>query len=241
MNHLTSLKWKPALLELILIVLGIYIAFSLDNWNESNNQSKQELAVLVKLKNEISSDIEFLTRQDSGYSKIEEDAEMGIKIFYRAKTISDIDSARKLTVVQLNELFVNTSTYNEMVNSGSMYNLKNKNLQAAIINHYLLVAADKYYIRQVINNQSQLMFHTPEINPYSLLISQLRSPQIDIHSVDTSWINNPKSPTYQAVIKSLNVNYTQNIVYRRSVYKRTIERSKELIATIDEELKNRNR
>ena len=76
---------KYAIGEIILVVIGILIALQINNWNESNNQSKKELALLVNLKNDINTDILSLTRQDSMYSKIGDEAEIGMNLFYKAK------------------------------------------------------------------------------------------------------------------------------------------------------------
>lgn len=127
-----------------------------------------------------------------------------------------------------------------MVSSGSMYKIKNKNLKEIIIEYYLNAGADRYYIREVSKEQSHLYVKTPEMNAYKFLISQLKDPQIDFTSIDTTWINNPKSPIYLAVITYLNRNKEFNIDYRRSVYKRNIIAAKKLVVKINEELGNRN-
>ena len=236
----TGRYFKYAIGEIILVVIGILIALQINNWNESNNQSKKELALLVSLKNDINADVLYLTRQDSLYSKIGDEAEMGLKLFYQANNIKDLDSVGKLTTQLWNDLSINQNTYNEMISSGSMYRIKNKNLQEIIIKYYLNADADRYYIREVSKEQSHLYVKTPEMNPYKFLISQLKNPRIDLTSIDTTWINNPKSSAYLAVNTYLNANQDFNIVYRKSVYERNIIAAKNVIAIINKELENRN-
>ena len=97
--------FKYAIGEIVLVVLGILIALQINNWNENRNISKIELALLANLKNDINGDILRFQRMDSFYEKKEAESEIAIKLFYKAKTIKDIDSVRSLTNPQWNEIF----------------------------------------------------------------------------------------------------------------------------------------
>ena len=237
----TGKYFKYAIGEIVLVVIGILIALSINNWNQSNNQSKKELDFLVNIKSDLNSDIATMIRHDSTYAKYEDDAEIGMKLFYKAKTIKDIESVSTLTHQLWNELYINQNTYNEMINSGNMYSMKNKGLKESLMNYYSDAEAYKYYFRQIINEQSQLYVRTPEMNPYKFLISQFKNTQIDFSTIDTTWINNPKSATYLAIITYLNSNQEYNIVYRRGVYRKSIISAKNLIISINEELEDRNK
>lgn len=50
-------KWPEYLLEVIVIVLGVLGAFSLNNWNESRKDRKREVAILQQLKTEFRSNL----------------------------------------------------------------------------------------------------------------------------------------------------------------------------------------
>ena len=227
--------------EIILVVIGILIALQINNWNDSKNQSKKELEFLVNLENDLKSDIAYMMRHDSTYAILEREAEIGLNLFYKAKTIKDIDSIETLTGQIWNELYINQNTYSEMINSGNLYSMKNKNLKEAIMTYYLDADAYKYYIRQIINELSQLYVRTPEMNSYKFLVSQLSNSHVDLRLIDTTWINNPKSPTYLAVFTYLRANLKSNILYRRRVYNTNITSAKDLIALIDKEIDSRSK
>lgn len=226
--------------EIVLVVIGILIALQINNWNESKKESKRELSLLVNLKNNIAEDIISLKQQDSVFLVFENNAARGIELFYKARTIKDIDSIANLSPGFWNELYINNNTYNEMTNSGNMYTMKNKELQKQITAYYLNVEADKYYMREVNNEQAHLYNRMPELYPYKFLISQLKNKKINLNLIDTTWINNPNSTTYLALDIYLNSNQETNNVYRRSVYKRNIVRAEKLLADIKEELEIRN-
>lgn len=230
-----------ALGEIILVVFGILIALQINDWNEQKKVSEKELALLYNLKSDIQSDIQMWKHQDSVYAIHEVSAASGLKLFFKAKTAKDIDSVTTLTVALWNVLGLNLGTYNEMINSGNMYSLKNKQLQRKILSYYLSGEADKNYIASVNEEQAYHVEYIPDFYPYKLLISQLRNPGTTFSSIDTTWINDPNSKTYLAVANYLNSNQETNNIYRRSVYRRNIESAESLIKVLHEELETRKR
>jgi len=232
--------FKYAIGEIVLVVLGILIALQINNWNENRNISKTELALLANLKNEINSDILYLQWSDSIYAKKEAELEIAIKLFNKAKTIKDIVSADSLINNLLNELKIQHFTYDEMVSLSIGYSMKNKVLQKFIAHYYLTAESYRYYINAIITEQSQLWRVSPEIQPYSVLISQIERHQVDLKLIDTSWIGNPKSSTYIAVCHALELSQESN-VYRRFVYQDLLKRADTLKAAITNELEIRNK
>ncbi len=230
---------KYSIGEILLVVIGILIALQINNWNENTNLSKKEVALLANLKNDIEADISGLKRQDSLYAIKEMDAALGIELFYKARTIKDIDSVFSLTSPLWNELYINQNTYNEMINSGSMYTMKNKELQKRINKYYNLVEAHIEYVRSVNSSQNKIWNEDPALYPAQLLMRQLRNPRIDLKSIDTSWINNPKSATYLSLENALNSNQNDSNGYRREVFRRILTAGNELNAAITTELDSR--
>ena len=222
--------------EIILVVIGILIALQINNWNESDKQSKKQLELLKSLRNELKADILYMSREDSIYSTYEEDFKLGIKLFYKSQNIKDIDTVSQFTKQLWNDFAINKNTYNEMVSSGDMYKIENKPLQRNIVKYYLYADERRYYIREIIKELSHLSVKTPDINQYKFLVSQLNDPQVDLNAIDTTWINKPSSPTYQAVIAFLLRSQEYNNIYRRSVYKEMMGYANVLIEEINEEL-----
>jgi len=240
MENKNGKYFKYAIGEIVLVVIGILIALQINNWNESDNLAKKEFSMLINLRNDLDSDLINLKHEDSLFSIREVNSTKGIELFYKATTTQDVDSVSKLTQGRWNALYINDNTYNEMVSTGSVYSMKNQELQKNIIRYYLLVDADKNYINLVNEMQDHLKNKTPQFLPFISLINQLRNPKIDIKRIDTSWINNPNSKTYLAVEQYLNSNQNMSNIYRRSVFKRNMENAQNLLNELNKEIDSRN-
>ncbi len=57
LNHLKS-KWYKYVLEIIVIILGILIAYNLEQWSDRRNIKKKEIGILREFKRCLSSDLE---------------------------------------------------------------------------------------------------------------------------------------------------------------------------------------
>lgn len=241
MNQSKTLNYlKYALGEVFLVVIGILVALQINNWNEAKKESKREIALLQNLRNDINSDITSLNSEDSIYQLLETDAEIAIELFYKANTTREMESVANLAEGLWDELYINTNTHNEMINSGNMYGMKNKDLQKQITAYYLIVEADKNYIREVNKEQAYLYNTTPDFFPFKFLSRRFKNAQIKRDLMDTTWMSNPNSPTYLAVGNYLESNLNTNNIYRRTVFKRTKEGAEKLLTEINKELKIRN-
>lgn len=235
----TSKYLKYAFGEIILVVIGILIALQINNWNENRNISSKEIKLLSNVKNDLERDIITLKRQDSFFLKKEINAELGLDLYYKAKSIKDIDSVFKLSEALWNELFINQNTYKEMINSGSMYTLKNTDLQKEISKYYNSVEAHIEYIRGVNTTLGNLWELDPAMYPIKLMLSQIDKPRLELTSIDTTWINNPKSKTYLSVSNYLHSSQNLNNIYRREVFQRFLTAGDTLLIKINKEIKNR--
>ena len=240
MENKTGKYFKYAIGEILLVMVGILLALQVNNWNELSNQSKNELQLLRKLKKDINNDIKSIKKFDETYAKREADGKLALELFYKAKTVKDMDSVIKLSSTSWNDLIVNNSTYDEMMNEGILYNMKNQELQDLITSYYLRVDVDKNHMKQVNNGQLEMIYHNPALYNYLFLERQLNEKQVPLDQIDTTWINNPSSLTYLAVSHFLESNQILNFSWRRSVYGWTIEKAELLLKSINEELESRS-
>jgi hypothetical protein len=122
--------------EIILVVIGILIALSINNWNENNKNSKQESQILLQLKEEYQ---ENLTELDLKISMRKEmlDASTRLLAYYdntESWTVAD-------SVASDFTLTFYTPTFNpvigvtsELLSSGKLYIIENNKLKLMLTN-----------------------------------------------------------------------------------------------------------
>ncbi len=219
--------------EVLLVVIGILIALQINNWNEQQREETKARSFLIKLKEDIASDIEFIMSRDSFFARFESNSEKAIDLFHQAKTVNDILTADSLFFSQWNDLRINKSVYEEMLSTGSIYTLKNKTLQDKLTNYYSFIESHQYYIKEV-NETSTNLRNSEHLLPLHYLVSSKSSS--NLKNINTDWINNINSPTYLALHKFYSYTQDNSNKYRRIIFKRVLNRSQDLIREIELEL-----
>lgn len=60
LNKVIKTNWKYILTELVLIFVGIYLALSLNNWNETKKVNREKASVVQKLEEEVAKNLQML-------------------------------------------------------------------------------------------------------------------------------------------------------------------------------------
>ena len=234
----TRKYFKYAIGEIVLVVIGILIALQVSNRNQNRLKSVQEYNALDNLKTELQNNIEDLTKVDSLYSHFEKSTTIGIEMFNNNPKVLDFKTIDTLIKTRFTVFPLTRSTYDEMLNTGNFYNLKNKNLSYKINTFYS--TANSYFQGFVeINKDVLKLNNNSDLFAYSLLMSRLKSETPNLKDLDTSWVHNVNSKTYLAFFKRADyVQYASNQT-RRHIMKIQIERCNKLITLIENELEKR--
>lgn len=121
--------------EIILVVIGILIALSINNWNENRKIRKQETIYLQNLKNDLHTQIKTLNFYIEFQDLIIQNSKKIVNHFDENNGFYKMDSIYPL----LNDLSIRTtfinqnSTLTEMINSGEINILRNKVLKKDLL------------------------------------------------------------------------------------------------------------
>ena len=192
--------------------------------------------MLENLKNDIASNIVSLEHEDSIYLVKENKAKLTINLFYKAKSVKDFIEIEEISTWR--DLRIKRDTYNEMLNTGSLYTIKNESLKNKIADYYNGVEEFQHAFRTINTALFNHEFNS-EMLPYQFMIAQFESPQIDLNLIDTSWINNPNSSTYLALNRNLTANQNYSNKDRRRMFSIILTRANELTNEISKELEKR--
>jgi hypothetical protein len=142
---------KYAIGEIVLVVIGILIAISISAWNIERNLGKSNEVYLVKLLEELNSNmnrLDYLVFSDSsiGLDSVVKNCLYILPRFSKGLEKSDyeflLNNKMYLGSSQLN---LNDATYEELLNTGKLYSFGSDSLIKAVKDYYKRYEREKYY------------------------------------------------------------------------------------------------
>ncbi|MFH4968595.1 DUF6090 family protein [Gaetbulibacter sp. M240] len=232
---------KYAVGEIVLVVIGILIALSINNWNESKRLKKEETLYLERLKIDLEKDTLYYNNTiDRANLLIERSNLFFIKLYDEQKSI---DEARELLSIPLWDseyLTIQDNTYMELVSSGKLNIISNATLKVAIVDFYRLVESHKNYIREGNEYSRELMAH--HASNYPGLIKQSRDP-MELEKIindrmfrmeDFQFLNTPSSDQFQSFEDIVMVYKIKHEAFI-NLFKELKSRSNDLLYQIEQE------
>ncbi|MEP0985743.1 hypothetical protein [Ekhidna sp.] len=224
-------KWAEYLLEILVITFGILGAFLLNNWNENRIASDTRKLTINRLIEDVKSDIKRFEYLDYRLGDRVVKCDSVLELFKNLN--SEEDRLSMISVHLINFFLVesNLTTYEEMLNTGRLYSMDDKQLRTRIINYYRDVSKWSTYIERD-NQQLRTMMVNPIYNDYWVISNTLRGDQ-PITVERYPWLKDKNSNTIrdiQALILA-----TRNLYHS---HKGTIGFLKEEAETLLENLDN---
>ena len=123
--------------EIILVVIGILIALAINNWTNEKRVHSEEIATLQKLIQDLKSDNKRYLDNIEFYNEFGAYLIKSKEIIYK-KSLSDdeIKEVMGFYGAIIKDINPRKTTYEEMLNSGRIYNLSNEKLVDEIIEYY---------------------------------------------------------------------------------------------------------
>jgi len=133
----TGRYMKYAIGEIVLVVIGILIALSINNWNENRKKIAQEKFILEKLKVDLTSDIKAISIQIEFINTNKNEllfcvaALLGKTEPTREEFVSNLSSI--LTLIVFNQ---NRTTFSNIISTGQIEYIQNQTLTDSITTYY---------------------------------------------------------------------------------------------------------
>jgi len=130
-------KWPEYILEIFVIIVGILLAFSLNNWNENRIERKEKRNYLVNLLDNLNSDHVNLEQQTQLANKWAYNLDTLIDMLLRPKNFSQHQFLTRINSAKLTPSFIYvSSTFDNLNNSGKLHVLNDPDLIKMLFNYY---------------------------------------------------------------------------------------------------------
>jgi hypothetical protein len=136
-QSLLSQNWKELIVELLVVIVGVFLAIQVENWNESRKESAQEKALLESLRGD------FIENRKIGDRKLEQYARAGeaaLELRRMATTETEVDAIEFYTLemdagaVQFPRFI--SSTWDLLTADGQLTLVKNGSIKKKIADFY---------------------------------------------------------------------------------------------------------
>ncbi len=201
-----------ALGEILLVVIGILIAVQINNWNNQRRLLYAEELALARLAENLASDTVRYNFLDEGLSKMISRCNSALQALEKTLTIQQRLDLIKTSNIDFYLIEANRTTYEEMLNTGRLYALADKDLRSKINGYYQYVDRWSKYIERE-NSQLRTVMTQSELNDYWILNQRLNDEQA-INAAKFPWLkqaNPAELKALEALLLRANENYRNHI------------------------------
>lgn len=235
-----------ALGEIVLVMVGILLALQFNNWNNEKEDKKKERWYLINLQEDIYYQQQDLKDLQAHYTECIQIGKSILSDYNRRHRFSDIDSLdAKLNILMITDNFPYIdNTYQELVSSGQLGLIKNKELSTDIIDYYLFTKDSEIDVRNNIENVFYIIIYPVlnELVQIQLEADGLEEDEMDLLVVDEDIRNYilKKLESYDVKLALLNAIKTRILINEThlTLVEETLEISEELTNKIDKQIAN---
>ncbi|HEX9828363.1 MAG TPA: DUF6090 family protein [Flavobacteriaceae bacterium] len=221
---------KYAIGEIILVVIGILIALSINNWNENRKTEMKIKNSLIALRGDLMQDT-LLIRNRLPFINEQYDLNESLRVRV-AKPTATIDTLVYIMRFEFNPNWVvqipyNTNTYNSLIQTGLIENLSDF-LKISIQNFYNSKNSLRDRVEKTTNDYQGKV--TSYVNTYTFGVTKIHDQGALIDSLVWSNINySHLAATFQGISNFKRILFTET----KAELEYSLEGSKDLITQID--------
>jgi len=228
--------------EIVLVVIGILIALSLNNWNENRNIEKLEIQYLNRLIKDLTIDTLYITSRIEKSQRVVNNHRNIIRLMYaKQKSVEDVKDLWKQIVWASEHLVTQNATYGELTNSGNLSIFKNQELKTSIIYYYRENELVAKHISEFDEVSTRHLIHLNHVFPNNIKLNPKHDDifeDLDLGGNEWEFFNDPSSEKFQTITLTLSIYKLKHTKYIDEFLKLKND-SKKLINEINNELESR--
>lgn len=167
-NHVSSANWPAVLIELLVVIVGVYGAFQLERWGEERRESQREWILLEQLHNEIEVAYPIIEAQAQARRKVLNETNQAASILMQSPGSGELDDDQCYQMFRISVLSwdpLTLTTLDEMVSSGAHSQLDDHELRTLLFSLKADMQGFNDYIHLVRPQHNILMDLYPNLLP----------------------------------------------------------------------------
>ncbi len=156
MENKTGKYFKYAIGEIILVVIGILIALSINNWNENRKDRGLEQSFLLKLKSNLQDDINLYKDRIEKNMIIHKHLDTSLTILknYKSYTTGDLQEHLR-SIFFFHRFNANKTAFDNLQSSGRLDIIKNDSITEVLFLYYRQIAQQQESLAESVDNYSR--------------------------------------------------------------------------------------
>jgi len=231
---------RYAIGEIVLVVIGILIALSINNWNEGQKTKKIEKEYLIRLQKDLAADTIYLVNRIKHTKQYNVDIYEFIHEIYNIQN-SEEDFKRVFFMQRYgsDNLVMQTSTFEELKNTGLINIIQNEQLKMNLIELYREYEVAAVHFFEINNFSSREVFAKSAHVGFKYYKPDLYDEKRLFEGSDWTFINDPSSENFK-LLESTQVSYYVKYGILIRHFENLLPKSKALINLIGLELAKEN-
>ncbi|NVK21818.1 MAG: hypothetical protein HWD86_04825 [Kangiellaceae bacterium] len=135
-------NWLALLLDLVVVILGIFIALQVNKWQQGRDDSNKEILLLKQISQDISHNIKEAEAILRHHQQISEELQMAFGLLIKGNLTEKSKDDFKWAILRMNQFpfsAMTYSAYDSMLASGDFAILKDVNIKAQLVKLYSLL------------------------------------------------------------------------------------------------------
>ena len=176
-EHAKTQNWFAAALDFLIVVIGVFVALEVANWNQARQDRQEERRYYGQLLVDLRSDLQTFSRAERQADKHDEAAQLVIDRL-GGKTPSQVSPGRMAAAIHYAGFiyipYASRGTYNELVSTGNLRLLRSPELKSEIANYYATFEVNRQWDGLLRDQQSDYWSETAGVLPRSVLRRAVR-------------------------------------------------------------------
>ena len=240
---LTENKFSKYLLyavgEIVLVVIGILIALNINNWNEEQKAKKIEKTYLARLQKDLVADTTYLGKRLNFIKKQRVQIyEFVHEIYNTQNTEEEFKRLFLMQSLDAGNLVMQTSTFEELKNTGLISIIQNEQLRVRVIELYREYEIAAEHFNEINNFTASQQFGKSVHVAQKYFHPNLYDEKRLFKGTDWTFINDPSSENFK-LLENTQSGYYIKYGYFIGHFENLLTKSKAIIDQIRKELLER--
>lgn len=148
----TKTSFRPYLIDLIVVIAGISIAFALDNWSQNKKTNEQEQLYLQALKEDLTSDQRSLEVLIDSSTVLVNNLIETFQMIYSNAAVAEFENRHIISAYAAPYFSGSNGTYNALINSGDLKTISSFEVKKGLADHYNVAYSQIHNADQFIRN-----------------------------------------------------------------------------------------